>query len=200
MKPGTLIVMLKAPKAGRVKTRLGREIGMGAAAALFRRMSEQTLHEAGKGRWRKVIAVDPPSDMFGWRALWPAAFERMAQGTGDLGVRMRRMMRAAEGPVVIIGADAPRLRARHISAAFKSLGRADAVFGPAEDGGYWLIGLARRAPSGLFEGVRWSSEHALADTLQSLPASYDVDFLERLADLDDAKDLRAAQPLLRARR
>lgn len=202
MMQGSLIVFLKAPKAGRVKTRLGREIGMGRAACLFRLMSAATLEEARRGPWRKIIAVDPPGALFGWRALWPSAFGRMVQSPGDLGARMKAAFNAApKGPVVIIGADAPGMRAAHLRAAFEALGRADAVFGPALDGGYWLIGLARRRPApGLFQNVRWSSSHALADTLASLPKSYTVDYLPALRDLDNAEDLRALGPLLRSKR
>ncbi|MFQ5562206.1 MAG: TIGR04282 family arsenosugar biosynthesis glycosyltransferase [Parvularculaceae bacterium] len=195
MKRGTLIVFVKAPQAGRAKTRLGREIGMGRAAALFRIMTKMTLRQTAEGRWRTALAVDPPSAIRGWEKLWPEVFPRVSQGPGDLGARMERMFRwAPPGPVVIIGADAPGLRARHIRQAFSELARADAVFGPAEDGGYWLIGLARRkrAPH-LFENVRWSCEFSLQDTLNSLPPSFSVQFLETLRDVDVAVDLDALQ-------
>ena len=78
-------------------------------------------------------------------------------------------------------------------AAFDALGDADAVLGPAEDGGYWLIGLKRsprRKPIRLFEGVRWSTEHALADTEAGL-AGLRIARLETLRDVDDARDLAA---------
>ncbi|MGE0408029.1 MAG: TIGR04282 family arsenosugar biosynthesis glycosyltransferase [Amphiplicatus sp.] len=193
----TLVIFLKAPKAGRVKTRLGREIGAARAALLCRRMTELTLREA-RGPWRTILAIDPPSALYGWRGLWGASFERMAQAQGDLGARMRAAMRAVRaGPVVLIGADAPGLRAAHIRAAFKALGAADAVFGPATDGGYWLMGLARRRPAPrLFENVRWSSPDALADTLASLPPSFGVARLPVLRDVDEAADLCALGPLL----
>ncbi len=89
------------------------------------------------------------------------------------------------GPVVIIGADVPGIRPRHIAAAFHSLGSHDVVFGPAPDGGYWLVGVKRRprVPD-LFAGVRWSSEHALADTLANCHG-LKVGFVETLEDVDD---------------
>lgn len=198
MKRGALIVFLKAPQAGRVKTRLAREVGAGRAAALFRQMTLLTLRQAARGTWRTILAVDRDADLFAWRAIWPRRFGRIAQGPGSLGDRMRRAMRAAPaGPVVIIGADAPALRAGHIEAAFKALGSADAVVGPAADGGYWLIGLARRrrAPA-LFENVRWSGPDALADTLATLPPSFLTAYLPVLRDIDEAEDLAAAPPLL----
>lgn len=194
---GTVIIFVKAPRAGQVKTRLGADIGMGRAAALFRVMTERTITEAEKGGWRLMLAVDPGSALRGWDALWPPHLKRLAQGTGDLGARMKRALGAAPlGPVVFIGADAPGFRTRHLYQAFAALGRADAVFGPATDGGYWLIGLARRRPmatsgQGLFDGVRWSTKHALKDTRKSLPASFQTVLLEELRDVDGAADLQA---------
>ena len=95
------------------------------------------------------------------------------------------------GPVVIIGADIPGVTRTDIDAAFRALGDADAVFGPAEDGGYWLIGLARgrrTAPAGLFNNVRWSTVHALADTKASLGDAR-IAHVRTLRDVDTAEDL-----------
>ncbi|MEO1243360.1 MAG: TIGR04282 family arsenosugar biosynthesis glycosyltransferase [Pseudomonadota bacterium] len=187
----TVIVFVKAPQAGRVKTRLGADVGMGRAAALFRIMTERTVGEAMKGPWRTVLAVDPPRAVAGFETLWPSRLVRTPQARGDLGARMRHAFDIAPpGPVVIVGADAPGLRARHLREAFAALNGADALFGPAEDGGYWLIGLARRkAAPHLFNSVRWSTRHALADTLKTLPPSFRIQYLERLRDIDDAADL-----------
>lgn len=188
-----LYVFLKAPMAGRVKTRLGRTIGMGRAACLFRHMSAHTIAQAVKGEWSAQLAIDPPAALHGWNAIWPPDIERVPQAGGDLGARMAAVFETAPpGPVVIIGADAPGMRARMIRKAFFALRGADAVFGPAADGGYWLIGLARRrrAPE-LFSGVRWSSEHALADTAASMPVNFRIEYLETLRDVDQPADLAA---------
>ncbi|MEZ5917512.1 MAG: TIGR04282 family arsenosugar biosynthesis glycosyltransferase [Parvularculaceae bacterium] len=194
---------MKAPVAGRVKTRLGAALGPARAAAMFRVMSANTLARASAGPWRTMLAVDPPGAVAGFENLWPPRFSRLAQTRGDLGARMAAAFAAAPpGPVVIIGADAPGVGARHIRAAFAALAGGDAVFGPAEDGGYWLIGLSRRrAASGLFKNVRWSSPHALADTLASAPAHYRITMIERLRDLDDGEDFAAlgARALRRVR-
>ena len=196
MKRGVVIVFVKAPVAGRVKTRLGAEIGMGRATALFRIMTARTIGEAMKGGWRVVLAVDQPGAACATAKFWPAGIERAPQGGRDLGARMSRAFREApRGPVVIIGADAPGLRARHLRQAFDALKGADAVFGPAADGGYWLIGLARRrAAPMLFEGVRWSTKHALADTLRTMPGNFNVRLLETLRDIDEACDLGVLGP------
>jgi uncharacterized protein len=112
----------------------------------------------------------------------------MAQGSGDLGVRMRRALAACPpGPKLLIGSDIPGLTAAHITAAFALLGRHDVVFGPASDGGYWLVGCRHRPPEfgPGFGEVRWSSPYALADTLVNLPKSLSVGFAATLDDVDD---------------
>lgn len=110
----------------------------------------------------------------------------MRQGGGDLGARMARAARTLPpGPVVIVGCDIPGLTAAHVAAAFRKLGANDAVFGPATDGGYWLVGLRRR-PRFIdpFTHVRWSTCHALADTVSSLTGR-SVAMVATLADIDD---------------
>ena len=96
------------------------------------------------------------------------------------------MRRWPKGAVVIIGADIPDVTARHVARAFAALGHADAVFGPATDGGYWLIGARGSARNTtMFGRVRWSTEHALADTLRNL-AWRRVALIDVLGDIDDA--------------
>ncbi len=152
---------------------------------------------ARRGPWRTVLAVDPVTEIGRPRPLWPASLPRVSQGAGDLGARMKTAMRAVgPGPVVIIGADAPAISAIHVRAAFERLRGHDAVFGPADDGGYWLIGLARRTPAhDLFAGVRWSSATTLDDTLRSLPPGFRVSLIETLSDIDTADDLAGMQLL-----
>jgi len=107
---------------------------------------------------------------------------------------MRRVLQGMPpGPVIIIGADIPEVTPAHIADGFRLLGRHDAVLGPAPDGGYWMIGLrrgGRAVPTGLFQGVRWSTSHALQDTVASL-APLHVGFGATLRDVDEAADLQA---------
>jgi hypothetical protein len=189
-----LVIFAKAPAAGRVKTRLGREIGMTVAATWARHMLRMLVRDLGRDpRWETLLAVSPDRAAAESR-LWPAGPRRIAQGPGDLGMRMARVFRdLPPGPVVLIGSDIPGVTPALVAEAFGHLGRADAVFGPATDGGYWLVGLARgrrRLPAGLFRGVRWSTRHALADTLATLPG-HRIAFAAPLADIDEAEDWRA---------
>jgi rSAM/selenodomain-associated transferase 1 len=188
-----LVVFLRAPRLGRVKSRLAAGIGAVAALGFYRRTSARLLRELTRDRrWRVHLALTPDSAAAGKRP-WPVGALRRGQGGGDLGRRMARVFETLPpGPAVIVGADIPDITPAHVAAAFRALGRSDAVFGPALDGGYWLVGLRRRPrlPRRLFERVRWSSEHALADTLAGLPRTMSVAMLEQLQDVDDAAAYR----------
>jgi glycosyltransferase A (GT-A) superfamily protein (DUF2064 family) len=99
-------------------------------------------------------------------------------------------------PTLVIGADAPQVTRADIAAAFKALKRHDAVIGPAEDGGYWLLGLNAPAPAGLFDGVRWSHAQTRGD-LEARMAALGlarIAHLRTLRDVDEAGDLKAAKP------
>ncbi|NHQ74638.1 glycosyltransferase [Roseovarius gahaiensis] len=182
--------MVKEPKPGRVKTRLGRDIGMTNAAWWFRHQVAGLLRRLDDPRWHLVLAVAP--DQAGLRSrVWPAHLPRIAQGPGDLGDRMGRLLRILPpGPVCIVGGDIPGLGPAHVARAFAMLGANDAVFGPAPDGGFWLVGMKRTAPppAGLFRDVRWSSEHTLADSIASLPGLR-IGLTDTLNDVDSAADL-----------
>jgi rSAM/selenodomain-associated transferase 1 len=187
--------MLKEPRPGRVKTRLGREIGHTEAARWYRRQTGALLRRLRDPRWETILAVSPDAEGLRSR-VWPAELPRLAQGRGDLGRRMGLILRGLPpGPVCVVGSDVPGITRPHIAEAFAALGRADAVLGPAPDGGYWLIGLKRtaRPPAHLFEGVRWSSPHALADT-EATMSGLRVAHVATLRDVDAAADLRGGSP------
>lgn len=187
-----LVLFVRAPALGTGKRRLAREIGDTAAARFERLTIARLLRRlAGDRRWRLRIAVTPDRAC-GTARRWCGGLAVAPQGGGDLGQRMRRAIAAAPpGPVVLIGGDIPAVEPGHIAAAFALLGRCDLVFGPAADGGFWLVG-ARRRPHlpALFARVRWSSPHALADTLAGLPRGACVGFAATLEDIDDGDAYR----------
>jgi rSAM/selenodomain-associated transferase 1 len=187
----TLVVMLKQPRPGRVKTRLGQDIGMIGAAWWFRHQVSRLLRTLRDPRWTLVLAVSPDHEGLQSR-VWPADLHRIPQGLGNLGDRMARAL-SLPGPVCVIGADIPGIRRHHISHAFGMLGSHEAVFGPAPDGGYWLIGLRHNPPAGLFDGVRWSTAHALGDTVATLPGRR-IAYVETLRDVDSLHDLAMTAP------
>ncbi len=190
-----LIVFARAPRFGAVKTRLARDIGRGKAWMFYRRALAATIKRLARDkRWRTWIAVTPDTFVhIPFRPRPRLGARIVAQGRGDLGQRMANAFaRLPAGPAVLIGADIPGVRARHIAEAFRKLGAHDAVFGPAADGGYWLVGFSRRPPVDAFKGVRWSGPRALADTLANLDGLKIAPPLETLADVDDGAGYRMA--------
>src|SRR5919198_3496328 len=184
-----LVVMVKVPVAGCVKTRLARQVGTVRATSFYRHASAAVLARVQAPRvWQTLLAVTPDTGRF--HRCWPPHIMRIAQGRGDLGQRMHCIMsRHVLGPVVIIGTDIPAVRPTYIGAAFSALGQHDAVLGPAHDGGYWLVGLKRRPHvMNAFRNVRWSSAHALEDTMANL-AGYRVARAIALGDVDDPHEL-----------
>jgi glycosyltransferase A (GT-A) superfamily protein (DUF2064 family) len=102
----------------------------------------------------------------------------------------RAFQRFPHRRVAIIGCDIPDANATDVANAFRLLGRADAVFGPATDGGYWLVAMSPRRPAHPFAAVRWSTRHALADTLANF-SSRRITLLRTLHDVDTAADWRS---------
>ncbi len=192
MRGDAAIVFARAPRLGTVKRRLARGIGPVAALRFHRAQLGALARRLGRDRrWRTVLAVTPDGTA-ARGARWPAGLPRAPQGPGDLGARMRRAM-AGHRRAVLVGSDVPGLGAAEVAAAFRALGRGGAgaaVFGPAEDGGYWLVGFGPRRPPCAFAAVRWSTEHALADTLANCRGR-PVALLPPLRDVDTAEDLAA---------
>jgi hypothetical protein len=182
----TVVVFARAPRLGAVKRRLARDIGDRAAL----RFHVVTLTRLLRGlvaekRFHTVLAITPD------RARVPFRVQQIPQGGGDLGVRMHRAFwRLPHGRVAIIGCDIPDAGPADVLGAFRALRRADAVFGPAADGGYWLVAMSPRRPARPFARVRWSTGHALADTVANF-AGRRVAMLRTLHDVDTAADLSA---------
>ena len=185
--------MAKVPVAGSVKTRLARIIGVAEALRFYRATSRAVLGRIGRQPfWDTFVAVTPDTGIC--NRIWPRGMARLAQGPGDLGARLQRPMRTLPpGPVCVVGTDVPDIDVALIRRAFRLLGQNDVVFGPAEDGGFWLVGQRRRP--GLIEhyaNVRWSHVETLADVLANL-GGRKVAFTGRLHDVDEPSDLEHAR-------
>lgn len=189
-----LVIMAKVPVAGNVKTRLAREVGVAEALRFYRATSKAIVGRLGhQPFWETAIAVAPDSGV--GNRTWPHGIKRVAQGGGDLGARMQRPMRClGPGPVCVVGTDVPGITVALVRRAFRELGGRRIVFGPAADGGFWLIGQRRRprliAP---YSNVRWSHPETLADVLANVERGQGgrtcVGFTGQLHDVDDAVDL-----------
>jgi rSAM/selenodomain-associated transferase 1 len=181
----TVIVFARAPRLGTVKRRLARDIGDRAALS-FHTATLTTLLRglAACRRFNVELAITPDRARF----RLPRRVRLVDQGHGGLGRRMSRAL-SRHRRVALMGCDIPDAGAADVRAAFRALGQADAVFGPAEDGGYWLIALGPSRPSDLFGASRWSTKHALADTLKQFRHRR-VGFIRTLSDVDTAADYR----------
>jgi uncharacterized protein len=194
--PAIVCVFAKPPRPGEVKTRLAERVGDAAAADLARAFLGDTWETlSGLPSTRIVLATTGGSAEDHGLA---DAVEMWLQGEGDLGARLERVLQRAlgEAPVALaIGADSPGLPLRHVVAAEQALGGADAVLGPSDDGGFYLVGL-RSCPVGLFAGLPWSRPETCAATrsrfeerglrVRMLEPFFDVDHFEDLARLDCA--------------
>jgi len=181
----TLIIFARAPAIGVGKTRLARDVGLVEAWRAYRAMSQPLIRTLARDpRWRTVVRIAPDG------AAWPGVASE-GQGRGGLGARLERALRAhARGPVAVVGTDTPEVTPDRVRRAFRALGRTGVVFGPAADGGFWLLALdARRARGVRLDGVRWSGPHALADVRSALGGG--AVLLETLSDIDDGEALAA---------
>jgi len=183
-----VILFARAPRLGAVKRRLAAGIGDRAALRFHCATLAATARPIARDRrWTTLLATTPRGARTDWARFVPRGTRRMDQIHGDLGARMQACLRLAPR-AVLAGSDIPDLHPDDIAAAFRALGRADAVFGPARDGGYWLIGLGSRRPARPFARVRWSGPHALADTLANFRGRR-VALLRTLQDVDTVEDL-----------
>lgn len=189
-----IIVFAKAPVAGFAKTRLARVIGDVAAAALASRMLSETVAQAVAGGVGPVEICCAPDTSHAQFAIEQARhnLELTSQSEGDLGQRMARAFARAlqtHQHVIIIGTDAPDLQAAQLRQAAAALTSHEAVFAPAHDGGYVMIGLSRALPS-LFEEVAWSTAKVMAQTREKL-AKLNARYVElpTFFDIDEASDL-----------
>lgn len=192
MRRAHVLIYAKPPRMGLSKTRLARSLASPTHARRIAMMTlSRTIRAAMSGSWHPILYTAPDralTESLG--GIWPAVLPRRSQGSGDLTARLNKGLREAPpGPVLFIGADAPDLSPALLRRAISSLQRHNAVFGPADDGGFWLFGLNKtsqtRSP---FENCRWSSEHALQDVMNNLPTSSKIGYLPQRIDIDTAED------------
>ena len=190
-----ILVFVRAPEAGRVKTRLAATLGAEGALRVYRRLAEHTIREARAAGAELRIHFTPPDRKAEVRAWLGDGPLYLPQSAGDLGARMEAAFRAAFAAgaerVVIIGSDLPDLSAALLRRALDALHTHPAVLGPARDGGYYLLGMRTMIP-GIFTDIPWSTHEVLALTLARMRAAAIVPaLLEPLSDVDEADDLPA---------
>ncbi len=169
--PRTLGLFAKQPVLGAVKTRLAAESSPGWAAAVAEACLLDLVDRLAAVAARRILAFAPPEAAPYFADVVGGRFLLTPQAEDDLGRRMAdfftRQLAATAGPVVLLGADSPTVPLSFIEQAFAELAMADVVLGPATDGGYYLVGCARRVPP-IFDGITWSSPHVLGETVACL--------------------------------
>lgn len=191
---GIICIFAKPPHPGRVKTRLATGIGDVRAAELARAFLQDTWTIASSLPWASAVVAttEEVGDHLGLQdrpRVW-------LQGDGDLGQRLERVMRRAlteSDFAIAIGADTPGLPVRLLLEASKALTTVDAVLGPSDDGGFYLLGM-RRCPPGLLERLPWSEPTTFAATGARLEErGLAVRVLEPWFDVDRPDDLERLQ-------
>lgn len=192
-----LVIFVKYPEEGKVKSRLVPGLGDCRAADLYRCFIEDLLERVSSGYDGFLIAFDPPDKEEDCAALFGKDFSYMPQAGADLGERMYNTFVScfAKGfrSAVIIGSDSPDISRRIIEEAFQSLQSHDAVIGPAYDGGYYLIGFSGDSLSvRFFENMAWSTDSVYAETVRRFDkAGVSFYVLPGWRDIDTADDVRA---------
>jgi len=196
-----VLLFTRYPVPGQVKTRLIPALGAEAAAALHRWMAERAAAQissfSSASSWRGRVCctggtAEEVSDWLGLSLPW----ERQAEG--DLGQRLHAGMQGSHArgheKVLVIGADCPGLTTAVIDRAFAALERCPMVVGPAQDGGYYLLGLRMPVEAALFTGIEWGKGTVLAETLRIAAAvGLTWEVLEELRDVDLPDDLDEAR-------
>lgn len=196
-----LLIFVKQPRPGGVKTRLAASLGAEAAAQLYRALAEEEVRlTAPKGDEYRRWLCFTPEEARAEIADWFPGEELLPQEGRDLGERMARAVdeafRRGAGRVAVIGSDVPWVSREIVLEAFGALAGGAVALGPARDGGYYLIALARPEPR-LFEGIAWSTPSVLSATVERAGAlGLSVRLLDPLPDIDTTEDLEAERERL----
>lgn len=195
MSNSLIMVFVRNPELGRVKTRLAKTIGDQAALEIYEILSKHTAKIISEIDSDKLIFY---SDKIQENDIWTAInCKKQIQTKGDLGEKMLDAFQYGFSlgykKIIIIGSDLYSLRPKHIESAFEQLENYDVVIGPALDGGYYLLGLNSVIPE-IFKQKQWSTSSILKDTLSDLK-KFNVNLLEPLNDIDTYEDLKK-EPLL----
>jgi rSAM/selenodomain-associated transferase 1 len=189
MKTNALIIFVRNPELGKVKTRLAKAIGDKKALLVYQDLLLHTMSVTKKVDCDKFVFYD---NNIALNDIWSCnLFNKKIQFGADLGAKMQNAFQElfdlGYKNCLIVGSDLFDLQAQHINEAFHKLESNEVVIGPAEDGGYYLLGLKKIIPA-LFSDKNWGTKTVLKDTLKDL-SSCSIGFLEILNDIDTMEDL-----------
>ena len=193
-----LLIFIRNPELGKVKTRLAATIGNENALKVYEELLRYTQQITENLPFRKVLYY---ADEVLEKDCWPnPVYEKRTQISGNLGIKMlnafTETFASGAEQVVLIGSDCYELTSEILEEAFRQLEKHDAVIGPAADGGYYLVGFSRLNPS-VFQNKTWSTHTVFQETIQDLKqAGYSYFTLPKLNDVDEEKDLGTLRHLL----
>lgn len=195
MKKQVLIFFLKYPRPGKVKTRLGAEIGFDEACRLYEAFIHDACRKFSKLDQQLIFAVTPNFSIGKYKSFLGKKHKIFFQRGKDLGEKMfnafKYIFSIGAESAILTGSDLPALTADIISKAFTDLESCDACIGPAKDGGYYLIGFrAEKLTKNVFEDISWSTDSVLKTTLEKMDeSSLKPAKLPEIADVDNLQDL-----------
>ena len=195
-KPPTILLFLKVPEPGFVKTRLAKSLGKTKACAVYRQLVARTLSQI-PADWPLRIHFAPSESKQEMIAWLGAQYYFVPQPDGDLGDRLQVACEQAFAEkgntgVILLGGDCPGLTTAHLNECAQHLSSQEPVIGPSEDGGYWLLGLPSPNPE-LFQNIAWSTPQVLPATLALLDKKDTPPLhLETLFDVDDQESYQKA--------
>ncbi|MBO0933413.1 TIGR04282 family arsenosugar biosynthesis glycosyltransferase [Fibrella aquatilis] len=183
-----LVIFVKNPIPGTVKTRIAKTVGAEKAARVYRHLVQYTQQITRYSPWEKIVYYADfvnPND--GW-----SGYQKAQQADGNLGQRMQQAFQdqfsTKAERVVLIGSDCLAITETHLTQAFAALDTADVVIGPATDGGYYLLGM-KELHNNLFANMPWSQPDLLLETTKAITNSkLTVSLLEQLPDIDEWSD------------
>jgi rSAM/selenodomain-associated transferase 1 len=189
MKTNALIIFTRNPKLGKVKSRLAKTIGEEKALEIYKDLLQHTFSVTQNLECEKFVFYDTQIIK---KDKWKnTIYHKKLQIGNDLGERMQNALQElfhlGYKNCIIVGSDLFDLQSKHINEAFAKLESNDVVIGPAEDGGYYLLGLTNIIPA-IFTNKNWGTSTVLEDSLKDL-ATFSVDFIEILNDIDTFEDL-----------
>ena len=186
-----IIIFVRNPEMGKVKTRLAATVGAAAALHVYKKLLQHTLQQTKLADADKFVFY---ANNITANDIWQeAAYIKLQQQQGNLGAKMEAAFNVifskGYSRVLIIGSDCPHLNPQHVTEAFRQLQQNDVAIGPATDGGYYLLGM-KRLYAPLFENIEWSPSNVYKSTLEKIGSlGLHSQSLEALTDVDEEKDV-----------
>lgn len=192
-----LIIFLKYPEPGKVKTRLAQEVGAEKAAGLYRLFAEAVLRQTVDKNYKRFVFYFPPENrdkIINWIGSGPEFYPQTGNNLGERLVdAFNRIFQRGAKRVVVIGTDSPQIDSGIILRAFGELGKNQCVIGPSHDGGYYLLGLSSFQKD-IFQDIDWSTDKVLKQTTDRLDRpGISFSLLDKLFDIDTISDLQRVQ-------